>query len=1448
MYITNSRARKSIPLKQYSLFNKAKHSEEWHRAIDAIAGVLHPTDPKFPYHLLQQATDAYIKRKGKIAQADVDTRLAILLESHEAKDIAVAAVAYAMTAGSLRAALRVDLNVAHGSYWGLNMWLQCIIAANHENSASATDLEAIWAQHLLPFATHGPGAAGKILIGVSRALREMPTPNMNLVPDFLTLTSRALTDYGAYLEGLRLKNNWTAAYGASYWMAELGRTCPGSKPLGYLLPEHILDTKFPIWRAWASWRPNLGLTQTLSSVDGNNATLLSDLLALEGPDFISGTGDTLMKGLVEQYESDRTFVKFGGLLVEVCSRTKGGLMEILENAVSILGFILTTVKPTDRPHLLGFFIKIAISRLMTQEALNLVQAVLFMSAEVKSSLGLNLLDSVLQIYIKRNDLDGSHIIELQDIIQLFDRDGSSNIRKILLTPSLLKGIARCIEDGQTAVSTLMEQGHPWTELVLELHKFCTVLKQSKSVPIVGEQTIEKICLLLPSAEHVTIAIEVYTTARDRRRQSLRHYVDTHSSTSSGRNADDEPRPIASPSLSTGRSDDPLYSLKQAVEQYISHRILLQQPPSYISQRTFEPILRVWEGTFAPELTQNRRSLVILVAEFTDNDADLRIRCLNAIASTDQQLGSGLSVQDLLTILRGMESNPAMSVIKFIQLVARCPVVRDWKADIICWRDLIHHLLMQEGRSGVCEGMKLLDYALSNMNSSEWLSFLADAQLVFMSGPSLSLEEEVVPPILRSDLHRYWAELTPFTKTLTRLETAIGENSDAMRRILGHCGAQSNNILLVLQILKDVEHEPIESFLHLIVSSLSSKTENAREVSQCISVVSDASPETVEICKKIWDAKHGYLMMPRLPHRSQQPFSGGDDWLKTVTVLEPGVTKSAAIPMRKMAPANQFASRYEVPSSVVEVMVIGWLLDESASEDTKLAVRAIACLLVIAQTGLDLTKDKLMEAAAFWQKLEDELIQEASRLEALQKALKKKDPHGTSLLLQQIGVPDTTELDEEISKLPTEAMNAVERIGDSEIEITFSLAAFTQLKRAAMGIPDGANTLSLQLSLDCNKKSPPAFCLHYNTEQSLETGAHTRYSCSEDSGNPTSQICTSAQTAFTWQLSRIIYSKLRRGETGILDMYQHVSASLPDLTQYCVSCSTIHESETSQLRRSIPCDLNLYSCAELWYALPLHVRIPEIRTDIFAVDIALSSVYTAAVTHKSELLQGCPIRTFSSVRAIINSLPTVHVMRDAVNLSAVLCSYHSDAEKLISWVVVQHRGFLATATGLLKIPNLPPGTHQFVFANAKSKLESGFARRLQATKRDTTILFHGTSLDRLPAILTQGLRIYSGTALQRTGAAHGKGIYLSEDPATSFYYSTASLSWKNSGLNMMRMLLGCELVGTANKVIGNVHVVADPESVMVRYVLLFPRDARMPIRGHVEPAMASGMKALRSGAA
>jgi hypothetical protein len=264
------------------------------------------------------------------------------------------------------------------------------------------------------------------------------------------------------------------------------------------------------------------------------------------------------------------------------------------------------------------------------------------------------------------------------------------------------------------------------------------------------------------------------------------------------------------------------------------------------------------------------------------------------------------------------------------------------------------------------------------------------------------------------------------------------------------------------------------------------------------------------------------------------------------------------------------------------------------------------------------------------------------------------------------------------------------------------------------------------------------------------------------------------------------------------------------------------------------------------SLPLDVRIPEIRTDLFAVDMLLCSLYSAAVTAKPELLPNCPIQPLSTIKTILDALPKLTIIRDAVHVSSILATYHPDAEKLISWACTQYRGYIASASGLCKIKNLPTGTHQFVLANASPALEAAYMSRLPKPSSQTTVLFHGTSLDRLPAILAKGLIVCSGTSLQRTGCVYGKGIYMAEDPSVSFSYAPINSTWRNSSLANMRVMLGCEVVGKGRSVTSGIHVITDEASVMVRYIFLFRQNAIAPVANHVVTAMGSAMAALRTG--
>jgi hypothetical protein len=890
----------------------------------------------------------------------------------------------------------------------------------------------------------------------------------------------------------------------------------------------------------------------------------------------------------------------------------------------------------------------------------------------------------------------------------------------------------------------------------------------------------------------------------------------------------------------GENKNIRHPLGKHIEAYCVDRVLGGKAMSHSCQRTMDAIIQVWESTSKLNNDTGRRELAIFIVRHAGTDLILRCRCLAAIAS-----GEGTPdtfFKDLLTIMRKLESETSQAIIEFIQLLA------SGKAWSMCWKDLLYVWLNRQCQSGVLNGKTVLDHSVQNMKAAQWLSFMESTETLFIDMIFSDSSKRTIPPILQPELLKWTAHLSDYLGTLTKLETTLGESLEPIRCLLtGYRWHKS--FAVILDCLQRVENNSVAVLMQKLVSKLSSDTTNLLELRECLLDIAIASPKAVEICYRIWDAKHGYLDIPGLPKAIQVAsstlFPKNSIGRKAVPVYTP--TSTGAQTSNPLAAETRSSLSHRVPPSVVDVMVAGWILNPDLREQDTTAIASVAGILDICIDGYSTSvwDSKLKEATNFWEAIENEILVETTRLYALQKGLKAKDPKGTTLLLQELGIPDNSALEDEIANLPVGIIDMVDKVGDSEIEISFRLTAFTDLQRGAMGIPEGANSILLRLSLHNMNGNPPSFCTHFNNEQDLDRLTHTPWICSSDSRSPYENFCTTKQTAFAWQLHRIIHTQLRIGNTLIADLHKLIKERIDCLGQECIACGVSHKAQKTHLRRGTPCDI--MSCTRLWYLLPLDVRVPEIRTDIYAVDMILTSVYAAAMSGRSELLPSCPIYGGEAVKAILNALPSLTLISHAVNVSAVLQSYHRDAEKLISWACVHHRGYVATATGLCKVPTMPAGTHQFVLASASPRLESGFVSKLGRPNSKTTVLFHGTTFDRLPAILAQGLRVCSGTSLQRTGAAHGKGIYLAEEPATSLIYSPTITSWRNSGLSNMRLLLGCEVVGGGKSVTKGIHLITDERAAIVRYIFLLTSDSGSPIANHIAPAMASGMSALRTGA-
>jgi hypothetical protein len=336
-------------------------------------------------------------------------------------------------------------------------------------------------------------------------------------------------------------------------------------------------------------------------------------------------------------------------------------------------------------------------------------------------------------------------------------------------------------------------------------------------------------------------------------------------------------------------------------------------------------------------------------------------------------------------------------------------------------------------------------------------------------------------------------------------------------------------------------------------------------------------------------------------------------------------------------------------------------------------------------------------------------------------------------------------------------------------------------------------------------------------------------------------CQKRTTRLTYQLGHILSQYiLSKGEITIAETYTTLRTAINNLRLNCIVCGS---SLGVKLHRSTVCAKP--PCRATWLKASLNVQMGDFHHDPQVADLLLSAVQAAAHTSNTALLPGCTESSLSEVTRLLGSIPSLKKLQSSADLNPVFSSLGKRTEALVSWALSHHSGYLLSATGPLKIPSFP-GAHQFILANAAPDTEKFFAQQLAG--QPTHVMFHGTSLDRLFAILCQGLRVCSGTALQRHGAFAGNGIYVTDNPATAWGYATPSVSkgggWQSSTFSNVRVLLGIEAAASVPSTA--LQVVANPAQLLLRYVFVLPVGVNAPLVQHIEPSMKSAFDSLRRG--
>lgn len=781
---------------------------------------------------------------------------------------------------------------------------------------------------------------------------------------------------------------------------------------------------------------------------------------------------------------------------------------------------------------------------------------------------------------------------------------------------------------------------------------------------------------------------------------------------------------------------------------------------------------------------NRRGLALLVAEGQGLLTANRCQFINQLA--DLNIGSVTRFHSILTTYH--ESGD-VACVDLAALLANSQA-----PDLMnCWRPALYHMVVERGS-------RLLDYTLNKFKVDEWIRWLRNLRVAL--GGQLFLYDGSSPSVLSEDLHKWAQRLNSHLAMITVLEQDITLGSARQCLMFGGDRNLQQILEQILSILSFDMKAHNQPAMYAVVPHLTTKGENANQVLDILNALTRTTEEGVDACLQLMEF-----------HRNNAP-------------------------------------------EVAEVLLAGSLQASSLNKFDEKALECMAALLgVPAGIRSGWSEDNLKVVAEYLDAQYAAIVAKAQELDAMRVALKAVDPEGTSKLLAAINVEDISQVEAALSDLPPELMNVVEKVGEREVEMLFPLTHLTQLQRAAIGA-DNAQSLLLRLMVG-GDGMPPGFCIHLDTESNGNhsdtayfsahkeaVGMHSPWMVFEEDGHPDMPVCHGKIIPAKYQLTRLLHRHLVDGFKSLEAIHVLVTNALKGMGKLCITCGTPNG---ANLRRATICKARW--CATAYKQADLDIRLSDIRSDPLAVDLLLTMVFAAAKSNNLALLPGCPFSSTAVVIQILNSLPSMVSLQKARYLQSTINALGGQAEELLTWVCTSYRGFLATATGALKIPSMPPGTHQFVLANANPEKESAFLAHV-ARDSNTRLLFHGTSPDRIFAILCQGLQIKSGTTLQANGAASGAGIYMAEEPATSWAYTNRNPlqgNWPKSQLGGFRVLLGCENAGPS---VGNasVHVVRDESTVMVRYLFLIPASVgNVPVRRHLDTALMSAFRGLRSGA-
>lgn len=693
---------------------------------------------------------------------------------------------------------------------------------------------------------------------------------------------------------------------------------------------------------------------------------------------------------------------------------------------------------------------------------------------------------------------------------------------------------------------------------------------------------------------------------------------------------------------------------------------------------------------------------------------------------------------------------------------------------------------------------IFDQALKTLTTKRWFQWLQFIQTLFQD-----MMDWYSPKLLKPEIHTWVQRLRPYLATLENLE----HNSALPCLLKGYNTSTNEKLEQILIWIKETQGIHRRKVIESVVADLDISGSNAGDIEGELAIISRTTSKGAEIC------------------------------------------------------INMLEACQEGSMQFVEIYLSGSLQTPDLSVMDRQALMILATHCGVHVEAGDARSAHISDVAAnYFAGSFEQLLAEAQRLEDLRLSLCAVDPDSVSRLLAKLHIEPASSFDDMLATLPVTIIDMVERVGENEVELRFPITNLTMLQRHAIAVGE-AESFFVRLKFS-SKGIPTEFCVHLAETDFGDVREHTLWNVYQGHLAPHQHFCYGQPSRGVYQLSRIVWGRLRKETVSLENIYSFISTSIPDMSRSCIICG----SGKAHLRRSTTCQKD--NCRSAFSIADCEIVLADIWQNPTVADLLLTIADAAAESGRMDLLTNCPLNDATQVLNLLGQLPTVDALKkhlsscinvfgDSFRLNKTLAEYTSmpdQLQKVLTWACNGNRGFLTAGFNQFRIPSF--GTHQFLLANASPELEMAFAAHIETPHSPLGILFHGTSLDRLHAILCQGLRVLSNTSLRRHGSSLGSGVYTADEPAMAWGYAnartpsygSAGSGWKHSSFSNHRVVLGCELAGWKPGTNG-IHVITDPTRLMVRYVFLIdPNATSVPQAKDVTPAMQSVFASLRSGAA